>query len=87
MVHSSISCLEKPHGQWCCRAGHNWGPKHKGTVDPSPGIVPRAQWIRGPWWGGGGQRGGDGGEGMPHLLPWSFRPPVLEDSSRFSLGP
>ena len=36
---------------------------------------------------GGGQRGRDGGEGGPHLLLWSFRPPVLEDSSRFSLGP
>lgn len=23
----------------------------------------------------------------PHLFPWSFRPPVLEDRIRFSLGP
>lgn len=25
--------------------------------------------------------------GQTYLFPWSFRPPVLEDRIRFSLGP
>ena len=72
-------------------------------LDTTEGLSTRVLWTlvlalcllcpmdKGPEvrWGGGreGQTGRDGGEGEPHLLPWSFRPPVLEDSSRFSLGP